>query len=216
MRGAMKWTLSTLLALTASAAVLVGQTPVKTRPATSHQPSLLTDQEKNIRAYVELLRIDIRKDRSQLVDTVMQLDAEDATTFWPIYNEFITEYVQLGDNILALIKSYAATYATLTNQAADNLTTRLLDLEEAVTAEGVSTIGRSKTRSVQSRRPDSFRPRANSIELSTCKSTRNSPRLRAYEEATHEGSMVLTSILTSAGGVPTVQNGSGGTGAEVW
>ena len=127
----MTWTLSTLLALTASSAGLVGQATVKTRPGNKNQPSLATNQEKNIRAYTELLRSNTRKDRAHFVGGAMQLNADDAAVFWPIYNDFITEYVQLGDNILALIKSYAATYATMTNQVADQLATRLLDLEEA-------------------------------------------------------------------------------------
>ena len=126
----MTWALSTLIALTVSSAGLVGQETVKTRPADKNQPSLVADQEKNIRAYIELLRSDPRKDRSQLVDSVMQLDAEDAITFWSIYDDFITEYVQMGDNIRALIKSYAAAYSTMTNQVADQFATRWLDLEQ--------------------------------------------------------------------------------------
>lgn len=126
----MKWILCTLLALGAGSAALVGQTSTKSRSATSKTPSLMTDQEKNIRAYIELLRSDLRTSRSQLVIAVMQLDDEDTAAFWPIYKDFEAEYMQFGDAVLSLIKSYVEGYTTMTDQVADQLATRLLDLEQ--------------------------------------------------------------------------------------
>jgi hypothetical protein len=125
----MKRILCTLFVLGACLAGLAGQTLKSTATKTS-PPSLATDQGKNIRGYIELLRSDRRKDRSQLIETVMQLDAQDATAFWPIYNDFITEYVQLSDNVLALVKNYAVAHATMTNQVADQFATRWLDLDQ--------------------------------------------------------------------------------------
>ena len=123
----------------------------------------MADQEKNIRTYLEL------------------------ATFWPICKDFEAEYTPFDDTIFALIKNYAATHATMTNQVADHLATRLLDLEERATAENVSAIGGSKTRSVHSRRPDLFTFKTGSNELSTYRSTRNFPRRKAHQEAAHEG-----------------------------
>ena len=119
-----------LFVLSASSPSVVGQTPVKSQLAKKDTPSALTDQDKNIRAYIELLRSGARKDRAQLVGAVMQLDAEDAAAFWPIFRDFEAEYTQFGDGVLALIKTYCENYATMTNDLADQLATKLLDLEQ--------------------------------------------------------------------------------------
>ena len=50
-----------------------------------------SDQEKNIQAYVGLLRSDVRNARSQVISQVMQFDSGQAAKFWPIYKEFETE-----------------------------------------------------------------------------------------------------------------------------
>jgi hypothetical protein len=126
----MKYTLWALLSLPFAAVTLVGQTPVKS-PSTQKSPaSLLTDQEKNFRAYIELLRSDVKKNKTQIVGQVMQLDAEDAAKFWPIYTEFEAEYTEFGYGVLALILNYAANYNDMTPQVADQLAIKLFDLEQ--------------------------------------------------------------------------------------
>jgi Na+-transporting NADH:ubiquinone oxidoreductase subunit NqrC len=126
----MKYTLWALLSLSFAAATLLGQTAVKSPPAQKSPASLMTDQEKNFRAYIELLRSDLKKNRTQVVGQVMQLDAEDAAKFWPIYTEFETEYKEFGNGVLALVLNYAANYDDMTPQVADQLATKLLDLEQ--------------------------------------------------------------------------------------
>ena len=126
----MKYTLWALLSLPFALATLLGQTPVKS-PSTQESPaSLMTDQEKNFRAYIELLRSDVKKNRSQIVGQVMQLDAGDAAKFWPIYTGFEAEYTEYGYGVLALILNYAANYNDMTPQVADQLAIKLLDLEQ--------------------------------------------------------------------------------------
>src|ERR1700704_96765 len=104
----MKYTLWAIPSLPFAAASLVGQTPVKSPPTQTRPASLMTDQERNFRAYIELLRSDVKKNRAQIVGQVMQLDAEDAAKFWPIYTEFEAEYTEFGYGVLALILNYAA------------------------------------------------------------------------------------------------------------
>jgi hypothetical protein len=126
----MKYTLWAVLSLPFASASPVQQAPVKSQPAQKSSGSLMTDQEKNIRAYTELLRSDIRKNKTQIVGLVMQLDAEDAAKFWPIYKDFEAEYTEFGNGVLALILKYAANYNDMTPQVADELATRLLDFEQ--------------------------------------------------------------------------------------
>src|SRR5262245_44456705 len=73
----------------------------------------LSNEEMNIRAYIELLRTDIRTCKSQIVADVMALDATEAAKFWPIYQEFEEEYKGLGDRILALVIKYAQEYSEM-------------------------------------------------------------------------------------------------------
>jgi hypothetical protein len=58
------------------------------------------------------------------------LDADQASAFWPIYKEFETEFSSIGDQILSLVKDYAANYDNLTATVADQLANKLLIIEQ--------------------------------------------------------------------------------------
>ena len=124
----MKQILWAMVALPFAAAVF-GQVPVKSQPV-QKTPAPLTDQEKNVRAYIELLRSDIKDNRTQIMGLVMQLDAGDSAKFWPVYKEFETEYTEFGNEVIALIRNYVAQYDNMTPEVADQLATKLLDLEQ--------------------------------------------------------------------------------------
>ena len=86
-------------------------------------------REVNLRAYVELLRSDLRAQKVAVISEVMQFtEAEDAK-FWPVYREYETELAKINDDRMALIKEYAMAYETLTDATADRLARRALDLE---------------------------------------------------------------------------------------
>ncbi len=90
----------------------------------------LSDEEKNLQAYVGLLRSDVRKAKSQVISEVMQFDAGQAAKFWPVYMEFEKEFLKIGDGIQALVKDYIANYDRMTPEAADRMATKLLDIEQ--------------------------------------------------------------------------------------
>ena len=55
-------------------------------------------REANLRAYVELLRSDLRAQKVAIITEVMQFtEAEDAK-FWPIYREYETELAKINDD----------------------------------------------------------------------------------------------------------------------
>ncbi len=91
--------------------------------------STVDSHEANLKAYVQLLRTDVQKSKAQIMGTVMQLDADQASKFWPVYKQFETELAGLGDQVVALIKTYATNYDKLTPQVADGLATKLLSIE---------------------------------------------------------------------------------------
>jgi hypothetical protein len=86
-------------------------------------------REANLRAYVELLRSDVRAQKVAIITELMAFtEAEDAK-FWPVYREYDTELTKLNDDRLALIKEYAANYERLTDEVADRLARGALDVE---------------------------------------------------------------------------------------
>ena len=122
-----------VLLLTALAgAALPAQSPAKpvkvSSPVVSSAPE--SGQEMNIREYIELLRTDVKKQKAGIVGDVMQLDAGQSAAFWPIYKEFETANAGIGDQVLELVKSYAANYGSMTPQVADRLASKLLDIEQ--------------------------------------------------------------------------------------
>ena len=98
---------------------------VPTVPAAAQQPT-----QAEVDQYVELVRMDVRQGRAELVGETMQLSASQAATFWPIYAEYETAFTALGDTELQLIRDYAAVFFTMTDAAADMLVERLFQLEE--------------------------------------------------------------------------------------
>src|SRR3981189_643595 len=48
-------------------------------------------REQNFRAYVTLLRTDIKAERKDLINAIMQFNDSDATKFWPIFQQYDAE-----------------------------------------------------------------------------------------------------------------------------
>jgi hypothetical protein len=78
-------------------------------------------QQKNIQEYINLQRADVRQQKAEMMGAVMLLSAEDATKFWPIYNDYDAELTKLNDQRVANIKEYACTYTQMTDEKADEL-----------------------------------------------------------------------------------------------
>ena len=102
------------------------------RPALAQSPKVASPgdtREANLRAYVELLRSDVRSQKVAIITELMGFtEAEDAK-FWPVYREYETELTKINDERLALVKDYAANYGTLTDAVADRLARGALDVE---------------------------------------------------------------------------------------
>jgi hypothetical protein len=127
----MKWisTLGLCLALLPPKAT--AQAPAQpTQTAARAEPANASDHDKNIEAYISLMRADLRKQKSEVMAEVMQLDADGAAKFWPIYRDFEVELSQFYDQVGAMIKNYSAQYPNMTNEVADQLGTKALDLEQ--------------------------------------------------------------------------------------
>jgi len=78
-------------------------------------------QKKNLQAYVDLLRRDVRQQKAEIMGAVMLLSSDEAAKFWPIYSEYDAELTKLNDQRVENIKEYARTYNQMTDEKADEL-----------------------------------------------------------------------------------------------
>lgn len=114
-----------------AAVALPAQTPAKpsAKPAGLGKAEATSNEDLNIRAYIQLLRTDVRKQASQIVGQVMQLDTDQANKFWPIYKDFEAENSGIGDQIVALLKDYSDHYDQMTGVVADRLANQLFTIQ---------------------------------------------------------------------------------------
>jgi hypothetical protein len=83
----------------------------------------------NLAAYAELLRSDVRAQKVAILTEVMGLTPAEDAAFWPLYREYDTAMAALGDERVALIADYVASYAAMTDAVAEKLAARAIDLE---------------------------------------------------------------------------------------
>ena len=88
------------------------------QPATA---SATSEQEKNVQAYIELLREDVRHEKAEIMGFVLRLNADQAANFWPIYSEYDTALAKLNCQRVANIEDYARNYDQLTDAKANEL-----------------------------------------------------------------------------------------------
>jgi len=101
----------------------------KAAPAKPAAPAAPQTETMNLTAYAELLRSDVRAEKVAILTELMEFSEAEDAAFWPVYREYDAELAKLGDERVALIAEYARNYDTLTDDQADSLGKRALDLE---------------------------------------------------------------------------------------
>lgn len=117
--------MKSLLATGAASALLVLTVSVNAIAAADHHEG----EEQDIEELIELMRRDVRAEKADIVAKTMELDADEAAAFWPVYREYEAEVRALGDERLAIIRDYADNIDTLTDEKARDLITRTIALE---------------------------------------------------------------------------------------
>src|SRR4051812_39028888 len=64
-------------------------------------------RDLNLRAYVELLRADVRAEKVAILTEMMEFTEKEDAAFWPIYREYDVELSRINDTRVALIADYA-------------------------------------------------------------------------------------------------------------
>ena len=103
--------------------------PPSAKPATAPAPAAEESSDLNLRAYVELLRSDLRTQKVAIITEMMEFTEAEDKAFWPVYREYELEMSKLNDERIALIDEYGKTYPNVTDAVADKLATKALDLE---------------------------------------------------------------------------------------
>ena len=78
-------------------------------------------------AFLNLLKSDIQKETTDIINRSMELSAEEAAAFWPIYNEYDQALDKLADSRIQLIKEYSGLYSNISDEKALELGKRWLD-----------------------------------------------------------------------------------------
>jgi hypothetical protein len=87
-------------------------------------PQVLSDTDEPSNSMsdqdIEMLRSDLRAKRKQITAENLPLTSDEATKFWPVYEDYRQEAKKAADKRWALLKEYAANYNSMTDaQAAD-------------------------------------------------------------------------------------------------
>lgn len=93
-------------------------------PAAGSPPKANLDQE------IQMLRRDVRSAKKEITAANMNLTTDEATKFWPIYDQYAAEVAKISDSRVELIKEYAATYSTMTDAQANDFMERAGSIDQ--------------------------------------------------------------------------------------
>jgi hypothetical protein len=99
------------------------QPAAQSAPGAGAQPNNVRDQD------IEMLRADLRKQRKEIMAQNMTLTADEATKFWPIFDQYRREAIKPNDLRWQVIKEYADNYGTMTDAQAQDYIKRANDVD---------------------------------------------------------------------------------------
>jgi hypothetical protein len=100
--------------------------------ATSATSSTILSSESgsgNLDSYIQVLRSDLRTQKSEIITENMNFSEKESTAFWPIYRKYEAELMKLNGEKIELIKDYAKSFSSMTDAKAKELTEKALGLE---------------------------------------------------------------------------------------
>jgi hypothetical protein len=97
--------------------------PSFAQAAPAAQPSGISQAD------IDLLRQDVAAARKEIVAQNLTLTPEEATRFWPVYDQYATEMGKISAERAAVIRDYAAAWGKIDDKTADGLTNRSLAVD---------------------------------------------------------------------------------------
>jgi hypothetical protein len=108
-----------------SAGVSAQDEPIRSATAAPGTAEAFTNQQ------FALLLKDIRSIKKQVIAANLTLTDSEATKFWPVYEQYSADFAKINDTRAALVKEYSDDYGTQTDEQADSLVRRWLDVDIA-------------------------------------------------------------------------------------
>ena len=78
---------------------------------------------------MQVVREKIRADKKLVVAETMGMTESEAKAFWPVYEAYQKDLVELNDRTIKLIDDYADNYGAMSDQAAKKLTDEYMAIE---------------------------------------------------------------------------------------
>jgi hypothetical protein len=108
-----------------SAGVSAQDAPAHSATAAAGSVEAFTNQQ------FALLLKDIRSIKKQVIAANLTLTDSEATKFWQVYEQYSADFAKINDTRAALVKEYSDEYGTQTDEQADSLVRRWLDVDIA-------------------------------------------------------------------------------------
>lgn len=90
--------------------------------------------EPSFDSKVEVIRADMRADKTTIITAAMNFNDKDGAAFWPIYREYDRERSMLEDGRVAVIKAYTEKYPNLTDADAKSMAERIFECDSRLIA----------------------------------------------------------------------------------
>lgn len=112
-----------VVAVLLGAGLMIGSRTSAQTARPQETPHVISDKD------LDLLRRDIRSQRKQLIASNLNLTDQEATKFWPVYDQYVSELITINDRKFGLIQEYADNYGKLTNEQSLSFVRRWLDAD---------------------------------------------------------------------------------------
>jgi len=83
---------------------------------------------------IETLRRDVAAARKDITAQTLALTPEEATRFWPVYDQYAVEAGKITSERSTIIKEFAENFGTIDDKRANSLTRRSLDADSRMAA----------------------------------------------------------------------------------
>ena len=116
-------------------AFALSQNTLRAQDGASSPPRQLTagdDFQPITDTDIQMMRKDIRSQRKQIIAANMKLTNTEAEKFWPVYEQYVSELVQINGTKYNLIKQYVQTGGVLTDEQADSAVKQWVGVDQSV------------------------------------------------------------------------------------
>jgi Spy/CpxP family protein refolding chaperone len=110
----------TVLATLVVASALLCSAPIFGQAAQSSSGGQSDTAKAAADLNIQAVREDIRAHRKQVLAENLTLTPDEATRFWPIYDQYIQETIKINDARWKLMEDYATNYDKMSDQLADS------------------------------------------------------------------------------------------------